>query len=88
MRKYPLAAVIPWKLGTVSGMTIAGDEIVSWPDAAGSRPDAATLDQWDAEFDAACNAPAKPNPITAEELFDLLKVKGVVSDADRPRPRP
>ncbi len=27
-------------------------------------------------------------PLSAEELFDMLKLKGVISDQDRPRGRP
>ncbi len=29
-----------------------------------------------------------PAPLTPEELYDMLVAKGVVSDADRPRPKP
>ena len=29
-----------------------------------------------------------PPPLTAEELYDMLKAKGTITDADRPRPKP
>ena len=34
-------------------------------------------------------APAgDPDPLDAEELYDMLVAKGVVAEADRPRPKP
>ncbi len=32
--------------------------------------------------------PVPPAPLSAEELYDMVKAKGLVADADRPRPRP
>lgn len=32
--------------------------------------------------------PPPVDPLAAEELFDMLKAKGVLADVDRPRPRP
>lgn len=32
--------------------------------------------------------PPPPALLTAEELFEMVKAKGIVSDADRPRPKP
>lgn len=32
--------------------------------------------------------PADPPPLETEELYDMLKAKGVVADGDRPRRKP
>lgn len=32
--------------------------------------------------------PADPEPLTGEEIFDMLETKGVLAAGDRPRPKP
>lgn len=41
---------------------------------------------WNGSQWGAKPAPA-PAPLTAEELFDMLKAKALVADEDRPRPK-
>jgi hypothetical protein len=55
-----------------------GDIFVEW---SGVEPQQADLD-------AHLSPPAPPAPLSAEELFDMLKAKGALRDQDRPRPRP
>ena len=41
-----------------------------------------------AELDAHLHPPAQVVPLDAEELYDMLTTKDVVSAGDRPRPKP
>lgn len=46
------------------------------------------LQKWNGtDFDP-FTLPVVNDPLTAEELFDMLKAKNIVRDNDRPRPKP
>ena len=61
-------------------------EIVDWPVAATGRPEPtpAELAVWRTEFEA---VPAEKPPMDAENLWEVLRAKGVVADADVPADR-
>lgn len=78
--------VIGWKTNHHPGITTRDGQITNWPvDAPFPEPDQATHDVWAAEFDA---LPPVPAPLDAEELYDMLVIKGLVAPGDRPRPKP
>lgn len=42
---------IVWKIKNVSGLLMKDNDIIKWPDAAGPRPDSATIQLWITEYD-------------------------------------
>ena len=61
-------------------------EIVDWPEATTGRPQPtpAELATWRTEFEG---LPIEKPPMDAEDVWEVLKTKGVVTDADVPADR-
>ena len=84
-----LAEVLSFKFPGAPGIMTMGKAdgsvvISEWPTALGARPTTGDIARWTAEF----RARPIPNPeMTAEDLWEVLRGKGTVTDADVPGDR-
>ena len=94
-----LARILEWKLGQVYFDAKCGTRenpdgslrIVKWDSVAAGRPmpTKTEIQTWTNEWVAADRPrPPSTNPLTAEELYEILESKGTVTPEDRPRPKP
>ncbi len=84
-----LAEALAHQFPGAPGIRTRGDdqdeiEIFDWPSALGPLPTPEQIAQWKVDAEAA----RPPEPLSAEELYDILETKGVLVLADRPRPKP
>lgn len=61
-------------------------EVFDWPETTTGRPRPTTaeLATWKTEFEA---RPMEKPPLNVEDVWEVLKIKGVVTDADVPADR-
>ncbi len=83
-----LAEVLGWKFNHAPGIRTMGSPsgavIFDWPPALGPEPTAAQIAQWTAEYVA---RPIENPEMSAEDLWEVLRAKGIVGDADVPPDR-
>ena len=74
-----------WQDSPPSGAPEVGRDVIQmgdiWVEYSGPLPTAADLD-------AHLHPLPQVTPLDAEELYDILVDKGVISEGDRPRPKP
>lgn len=80
-----IAQVIGWKFNNQEGMRCKEvDGVLQIVEFPGGIPSQADQDLWTAEYNAFIVANPPREPITADELFDLLVTRGILQASDRP----
>ena len=86
------ALVFDGKVVQIEARSFPVHETLQWIDIAGITPVPKVGWSHDGSEFSSPIVPPEPTPrvlpLNAEELYDILKIKGVVVAADRPRPKP